>query len=642
MKIGIVFHTCRGVERLFPFIVMGSWSDLSAERGHSSSTLLSFYIIVFQGTGEDTKRKTMKKICLICMSMALYISVYATTYPDVTKSITMMIGASEAINPYADAGISASVYESMDYKMYSMNSEIIDNSAFTVNSTQHAASGNNYYYIYKLDALRKGTFRMIVTLRYTNKTDSGTFMNTPLTVTYNINVVDVTQINMPSSLNLQPGDTYTLTPQILETGATSVLTWTSSNTGVAIVNNSGAIRVLRVGSTDITCTAYNGVSATCRLNVVPIIAEGFSLEETACELEPGETFTLNSVFTPANTTDQSVTYKSSNTKVATVDAEGVVTAVNKGNCTITASTNDGSYMSATCAVTVKPIVTSIFLQNTMEMTVGQTEALEPVIEQEGATTTLTWRSSNTSVATVSDGGAVYAAKAGTTTITCTASNGVTASCTLTVNPQSDYLYINNATAITGGQMVLPVMMANKAAITACQFDLSLPTGVSISDYQLTSRKADQSISVKKQVNGDYRVAILSSTSAAFSGSDGALANLTLDIAATAANGRHTLAVKDIELTSTGGEAINPADMTATMIISDVQMGDTNGDGKITITDAVAIVNYLLGNASPNFVYEASDVNGDRKTTITDAVAIVNIILSSSSSTAPRKSALDPQ
>ena len=55
-------------------------------------------------------------------------------------------------------------------------------------------------------------------------------------------------------------------------------------------------------------------------------------------------------------------------------------------------------------------------------------------------------------------------------------------------------------------------------------------------------------------------------------------------------------------------------------------GDANGDGHITITDAVAVVNYILGNASSDFVKANADVNGDGYITITDAVAIVNIIL----------------
>jgi hypothetical protein len=58
----------------------------------------------------------------------------------------------------------------------------------------------------------------------------------------------------------------------------------------------------------------------------------------------------------------------------------------------------------------------------------------------------------------------------------------------------------------------------------------------------------------------------------------------------------------------------------------VEVGDTNRDGKVSITDAVAIVNYILGNASEGFFMPAADVNGDGKISITDAVGVVNIIL----------------
>ena len=58
------------------------------------------------------------------------------------------------------------------------------------------------------------------------------------------------------------------------------------------------------------------------------------------------------------------------------------------------------------------------------------------------------------------------------------------------------------------------------------------------------------------------------------------------------------------------------------------VGDANGDGKVTITDAVAVVNYILGNASAGFVKAAADVNQDGNITITDAVGVVNIILNS--------------
>lgn len=66
------------------------------------------------------------------------------------------------------------------------------------------------------------------------------------------------------------------------------------------------------------------------------------------------------------------------------------------------------------------------------------------------------------------------------------------------------------------------------------------------------------------------------------------------------------------------------------------LGDANGDGEVTITDAVAIVNRILGNASGNFNEEAADVNGDHQITITDAVGVVNIILNNGGgSSAPK-------
>ncbi len=66
----------------------------------------------------------------------------------------------------------------------------------------------------------------------------------------------------------------------------------------------------------------------------------------------------------------------------------------------------------------------------------------------------------------------------------------------------------------------------------------------------------------------------------------------------------------------------------------IEIGDANGDGAISISDAVAIVNKILGNPSPNFNETAADVNGDGDITITDAVAVVNIILGNGGSSAP--------
>lgn len=77
------------------------------------------------------------------------------------------------------------------------------------------------------------------------------------------------------------------------------------------------------------------------------------------------------------------------------------------------------------------------------------------------------------------------------------------------------------------------------------------------------------------------------------------------------------------------------------VIGGLLKGDANNDGRVTITDAVAIVNFILGNASENFNKAAANVNddydddGNPKITITDAVGVVNIILNNGTAGAPR-------
>ena len=211
--------------------------------------------------------------------------------------------------------------------------------------------------------------------------------------------------------------------------------------------------------------------------------------------------------------------------------------------------------------------------------------------------------------------------------------------------QNNRLSIVNAEAYIGRTVTLPVDMNNTENITAFQFEVALPDGITLSKCELTERKGDHTVSFSKLANGNYQVTALSLSSEAFSGTEGALVNLTLNVDEGMEAGEYDVSIKNIELTTTGAVGINPADVTATLTVSDVQIADANGDGKISITDAVSVVNFILGNASANFVNAAADVNGDGKITITDAVAIVNIILSQSGGNARMREVtveLDPQ
>lgn len=163
--------------------------------------------------------------------------------------------------------------------------------------------------------------------------------------------------------------------------------------------------------------------------------ESITINQPTLSLELGSVGQLTTTILPTDVSNTNVTWTSSDLSVATVDAQGVVTAVSAGTATITVTTSDGS-KTATCAVTVtNPVVhvESVSLNKTsLSLTVGGTETIQATVSPSTASNTnVTWSSSNTSVATVSNG-TVTAQAVGTATITASA-GGKSATCTVTVS-----------------------------------------------------------------------------------------------------------------------------------------------------------------------------------------------------------------
>ena len=155
-----------------------------------------------------------------------------------------------------------------------------------------------------------------------------------------------------------------------------------------------------------------------------------TLSQTSVTLSSGESVSLTATIAPENATNKTITWSSSNTSVATV-SNGKVTAVAVGKATITAKIGN---VKAECSVTVNPIeVTSITLsQTSVTLSSGESFTLTATIAPENATNkTITWSSSNTSVATVSNG-IVTAVSVGKATITAKASNGLSSTCNIEV------------------------------------------------------------------------------------------------------------------------------------------------------------------------------------------------------------------
>ncbi len=197
----------------------------------------------------------------------------------------------------------------------------------------------------------------------------------------------------------------------------AVTPWTSSNTGVATVSNTGLVTAVAAGTSTITYTNTNGCQTTVivTVNALPTISGNAPI----CV---GQTVQLSGSGTPNGVTP----WTSTNTGVATVSNTGLVTGVAGGTSTITYTNSNGCQQ--TVVVTVNALPT---ISGNAPICIGSTVQLTGSATPNGTTP---WTSSVTGVATVSNTGLVTGIAAGTSTITYTNSNGCQTTVVVTVNP----------------------------------------------------------------------------------------------------------------------------------------------------------------------------------------------------------------
>ena len=206
--------------------------------------------------------------------------------------------------------------------------------------------------------------------------------------------------------------------------------------------------------------------------------------------------------------------------------------------------------------------------------------------------------------------------------------------------------VADQTVNRGATVTIPIELNNVTPVTAFQFEVNLPEGITWSRCTLTDRKDDHIISAKKQATGNYMVTAISLSDESFSGTSGAIAKLELKVDGQQIAGLYRLNIKNIGLTAEDGSELHPLDVSNTLAINDFTLGDTNGDGNVTITDAVMVVSHVLGNDPEGFVSNAADMNDSGDITITDAVAIIKIVLDGQKTHAAKRRTgvmvLDPQ
>ena len=641
-------------------------------------------------------------------------------------------------------------------------------------------------------------------------------------------------VSMKSSLAMNVGDTYTLSPTVYPSNSQYTLTWTSSNTNVATVSSSGKVTAKSPGTTNVTVKTDNGKTATCNVTVSAKSVTSVSISSTL-SMEVGDTYTLTPTVTPSDA-ETSFTWSSDKSSVATVSQYGVVTAKGAGTANITVKTDNGK--TATCKVTVSAkSVTSVSVKSTLSLEVGDTYTLTPTITPSDAQTSFTWSSDKNSVAIVSQYGVVTAKGTGTANITVKTDNGKTATCKVTVTAQtvteyevgfsiygyeygqvlyngsklagetgsgygsfkvaegSDvaltilpnegykiewvwlnwedvadqlvnnvltiqniranthlvvsfekdeqpvvivpvYLHCNvgeggyiisgnttivgennidvsegvdvtikimansgyhietvkldgvemksqlsgneltiknmtqdknlvvrfekdadqqdepvvttenaivlgNVTANTGTTVAFPVSLANKDEITALQMDLHLPSGITMATdadgdvmIETSSRVSNKhTIDCSKMSDGNYRIICYSTKNNTFTGNSGNLFNLMLNIDANATDGDNVVSATGIELSDNTGTAYTGKDTKGTVTVKSYMVGDVDGNGQHSINDVVCIINNVLNRPNTTFVEAAADLDGNGEISVNDAVLLIKTYILGQSSNA---------
>lgn len=258
--------------------------------------------------------------------------------------------------------------------------------------------------------------------------------------------VPITGISVHYNGALFVGDTNQITYTLSPTDANNFqVTWTSSDENVLTVDENGLVTTHGVGQATVNYkVTQTGLSNywtgelqyTVTVNdTVPMT--GINVHSQG-DLRPGEQEQLTYTLTPSNANNETVTWQSSNTEVATIDVNGVIHALNSGTTTISyvvRQKNESSYWTGNFDYTVLPAIeptTISFPQAQIDVQSGANRKLDVQIMPDNVTDlSMTWLSSNTGVATVSSDGELTPISVGTTAITVTTANGLSA--TLLVN-----------------------------------------------------------------------------------------------------------------------------------------------------------------------------------------------------------------
>ena len=392
-----------------------------------------------------------------------------------------------------------------------------------------------------------------------------------------------TNVNMKSSLAMNVGDTYTLSPVVYPTNSKYTLTWTSSDTNVATVSSSGEVTAKSAGTANITVTTDNGKTATCSVTVNASPVVEYEVKFSIYGYEFGE-----------------VLHNGSKLVGETVSGYGSFKVAEGSDVALTILPNEGYKINwvwvdyndvadqlVNNVLTIRDIRENTSLVVSFEL--DETASDEPVITSENTIT------------------------------------------------------LSNVTANIGTTVSFPIGLDNVNNITAFQMDLYLPTGITLATdedgnvkIETTERVSNNhTVDCSKMDDGSYHIICYSTENNNFTGYSGELFSLPLVVGAELQDGDYDITASNIELSDKTGTTYIGQDVKCMISVKSFISGDVDGNGQHSINDVVCIVNYVLNRPNTTFIESAADLDENGKITVNDAVLFISKYILGTSSNASK-------
>ena len=280
-------------------------------------------------------------------------------------------------------------------------------------------------------------------------------------------------------------------------GVSESVTWSSEDEDIALVSADGTVTAKATGDIMITATNAEGMKANCLVHITKDVS-AVSLNKSATQITAGSSETLTYQLNPVDA-NEVVIWSSSDETVATVDQNGNVSARAKGTATITVTTVT-SNKSASCEVTVVGApITSVSIPSSASINIGSTYKLSLSISPSQYAGTVTWSSSDETVATVDQDGVVTGLKAGNAVITVRSDTGKTATCTVTVNIPSTAIILNKAS------LTLEAGTTEKLVANLTPVDSTDTVSWSSSNSSYASVASDGTVTAKSAYSGTITI-----------------------------------------------------------------------------------------------------------------------------------------